>query len=269
MSLVLIYSPGLKWWNIHLNSRVFHMIREKQKSYKLLVKGFVVSILMFEFLLHQRFSVWWWKYVELSLRKTDSCANRGNPWLNLSQIRTFASQVPNTINSTCTGFGYNNLESDYKFMSAAVQIEMSSRKLRWQWWQRKYICNWFLMVSLIQNLTVLFWLGVSMPRAMDIEAILVRDRLLHDQKMGVRCTVTATHIEWRWSWCTVYEYWLKPLFNIPLYLFILPPDLKWIYFNYKWCEMLKPRIVVSCTCNTRFLSSSVPVNAFKLIRRRQ
>jgi hypothetical protein len=63
----LIYSAGLKLWNIHLNNRVFHMIREKQKSCKSHVKGFAVSILMFEFLLHQILLNWWRKCVELSL----------------------------------------------------------------------------------------------------------------------------------------------------------------------------------------------------------
>lgn len=38
-----------------LEQQVFRMIREKQKSYKSRVKGFAVSILIFEFLLHHRF----------------------------------------------------------------------------------------------------------------------------------------------------------------------------------------------------------------------
>jgi hypothetical protein len=81
----------LNWeWNIQLNSEFFCTIfMWKINCINCIKEGFAISIMVFRFHLHQRFSNWWTKWVFLRQKThwTECCANQRKAWWNWNQIR--------------------------------------------------------------------------------------------------------------------------------------------------------------------------------------
>jgi hypothetical protein len=172
------------------NSVFFYIKLVKNLSKNCIKECFAVSILVFEFRLHQ------WStgsFLDKNYTTQNDCANWKKPQWNWSQIRTLALQIPDTISSKGTGFNHSSTEIKHHIYCHIKSNRFKHMKMKEEHTFVIGFCKQYTTVSLTKIYIVYwrslvgsdwvysqnnrYWSSINLRQTSEVP--------LHDQKIGV------------------------------------------------------------------------------------